>query len=493
MGINKKHVLFTIMTLVYSVISFTLFTVSVYAAGPIVRITEILYNAEGLDEGKEYVEVINIGPGQIDMTTVKFFERSSNGHAIRQHGTKNAVLQPGDIAVIVESPKLFLHNYPSFDGTLLDTGSFALLNAGATVSLEQDGRLLHSITYSKQNGAQGDGNALHIAEDDTISAEYPSVGVVNGITINTSVSDVNAITNTDNAVPSTETNTTHDETANGVTFISDPAIVFSASTTKFSVVRKEDDEEQKVLYGSWNFGDGTYVLGDITEHSYLHPGAYIVVFQEHVESGKGVALQQEVRALFPQVIVKRTDEAFVRLHNHHSFMLDVSGWQIISGVSTFVFPENSLVSSKDGVTIPFAVDPESRLFFITAGGGQFSGENKLFSGETDTTTKASTQKENTQGNSIARGNTPASNKRTTIKTDAEKNNAQPKTANIYRSSSAPNDDSSDTANADSSAESSNKLKMVVIWIALLLGVIVLALVPLFFSRAEKKKHKNIKF
>ena len=43
--------------------------------GPSLRITEIMYDAEGGDEGKEYVEVKNTGPGTIDMTTVKFFER----------------------------------------------------------------------------------------------------------------------------------------------------------------------------------------------------------------------------------------------------------------------------------------------------------------------------------------------------------------------------------------------------------------------------------
>ena len=51
------------------------FTHSSYATEPAVRITEIMYNAEGRDDNKEFVEVINAGSEVIDMTTVQFFER----------------------------------------------------------------------------------------------------------------------------------------------------------------------------------------------------------------------------------------------------------------------------------------------------------------------------------------------------------------------------------------------------------------------------------
>ena len=205
--------------LVCSAVLFVFVSVSVYAAGPTVRITEILYNAEGLDEGKEYVEVVNVGPGKVDMTTVKFFERSGSGHAIRQ-GVGDTVLLPGDVAVIVENPNLFLQYYASFDGVLLDTSSFALLNAGATVSLERDGRLLHSVTYSSQDGAQGDNNALHIASDDTISAGELSPGKVSGIDVDTrAVTDVGVPVDTDVSVP-------RNEVADDVALVFDPAIVF---------------------------------------------------------------------------------------------------------------------------------------------------------------------------------------------------------------------------------------------------------------------------
>lgn len=207
--------------------------------------------------------------------------------------------------------------------------------------------------------------------------------------------------------------------------------------------------------------------GDVIEHSYLYPGVYIVAFQEHTESGEGVALQQEVTVLFPQVTVKRIDEAFVRLHNHHSFVLDASTWQLVSGGSFFVFPENSLVPSQSGVTIPFAVDLQDRLFFVTAGGGQFSGENKLFGGV-----------QNDSGADVV----------TAQNVPAEKNTEN----DIGQSVDTLRDDRHEEDDfRDSDVNAASGIRMIIIWALLLFGVIVVAIVPFVFSRSESRKRDGI--
>ena len=153
---------------------------------PTLRITEIMYDAEGGDTGKEFVEVMNTGSEDIDMTRVKFFERNDRpdrpgGSLAQSQGS--TILQPGGVAVIVANPTSFLQHYTSFNGVLLDTRNFALLNAGATVSVTIDGRLLHSVTYTTDDGAKGDGTSLHIRQDGDIVADDPSPGVMSGATI----------------------------------------------------------------------------------------------------------------------------------------------------------------------------------------------------------------------------------------------------------------------------------------------------------------------
>ena len=205
-------------------------------------------------------------------------------------------------------------------GVILDTSGFTLLNAGSTVSLKQDGRLLHSITYSSGDGAQGNGKALHISDNDIISSDNPSIGTVRDVAVDKSAPA--SINNPE----SVSDQTTNVETSEKVSLVVKPSVVFPASTTEFSVIRRDDSDSEKVLYGSWNFGDGTYVYGDVVDHTYLHVGAYIVTFQEHVtqnendiDTATGAAVQQKIEVRFPQVSVEQFNEAFVRLHNHHTF------------------------------------------------------------------------------------------------------------------------------------------------------------------------------
>lgn len=474
----------------------------VYASEPMVRITEILYDAEGRDNGKEYVEVVNIGPGEIDMTTVKFFERDdrSTGRSIKQ-GIGGTILQPGGVAVIVADPTLFSSNY-DFDGAVLDTSGFTLLNAGSTVSLKQSGRVLHSITYSSGEGAQGDGKALHIANDDSISSGSPSIGTVRNIAIDTGT----PVRVGDSSEEVTD-RAANIETPDKPVLMIKPSVVFPASTTEFSVIHHDEGGNEKALYGSWNFGDGTYMYGDIVNHAYLHVGAYIVTFQEHTtqdqdegddtDTDAGASVQQNIEVKFPQISVERLNEAFVRLHNHHTFDLNISGWQIVSSNgSAFVFPDGSLVSADNTVTIPFLVNDQEEIFFVTAGGGQFSGKNTLAvngnqkkegsvsdsSAEERPSGDRAAPKEGKQGEKQTSSDDSSDTTTSDVRVVGSKNLLSSGTSRIV------SEGGSIDSNSSTYTSSVSKTRMVVIWILLLTTIILIALAPLFFARRDKKKN-----
>ena len=458
-----------------------------HAFGSNIRITEIMYDAEGNDKGREYVEVINSGPGQIDMATVTFFERSdrSGGRVLtRSNGT--TVLQPGEVAIIVANTESFLQNY-SFDGILFSTSNFALLNAGATVSLKKAERLLHSVSYTRQDGASGNGSALHIQENERIVAGTPSLGVVRGVAVDTADTEPRP-ERTQESTRSEETSDTTEDTSGetevaDIRITTDPSIVFSASEVSFSAIRQNGDEGE-AIYGLWNFGDGAYTHGKAVEHAYLYPGTYITVFQELDENGsEGIALQKEIEVLFPKVAIERIDDAFIRLHNRHPFKLDVSNWRIESHGTLFVFPEKSLVSAQSSIAIPFAVPENQDIFFITAGGGQFKGEST----PTDTNNK---QEEG--------GNT--STERVEVESDAvtgtqsDESGDKESTKEQENTENATDRPVRDTAEYEIGQEYQEKesripdKKIIIIWIALVLGVIVIALVPLLITRWEKEEH-----
>ena len=229
--------------------------------------------------------------------------------------------------------------------------------------------------------------------------------------------------------------------------------------------------------------DGEYTYGGTVKYAYLHPGTYIIVFQELGEDGsEGIALQEEVQVLFPQINIERVDDAFIRLHNQHPFILDISSWRIESQSTVFTFPPKSLVPAQNSIVLPFAVPAEQDIFFITAGGGQFSGRraDPIADKEqkTNTNTKQKTEEEHTATNT----------KQNTHKEESagKGQQEQPESAEEERDLFVV------TNEYQKEEESKVSIRMIIIWIALLIGIITVALVPLIFVRHEKEKHLNHK-
>ncbi|MDE0243580.1 MAG: lamin tail domain-containing protein [Candidatus Kaiserbacteria bacterium] len=150
---------------------FALIPTAVFAS---VRITEIMYNAPGGDDGREYVVVQNVGSSAISLTDFRFSSRSDKkDHRLRE-SVGSAVLRPGSTAVIVSRPEQFLQNY-AYQGMLIDSGNFSLLNNGATISIIRERVPVHTVSYANSDGARGDGNALHVTREDTFISKQPSL------------------------------------------------------------------------------------------------------------------------------------------------------------------------------------------------------------------------------------------------------------------------------------------------------------------------------
>ena len=181
-------------------------------------------------------------------------------------------------------------------------------------------------------------------------------------------------------------------------------------------------------------------------------------------------------------------------------ILDVSGWQIVSSDgSSFTFPDGSLVSADNTVTIPFLVSDQQEIFFITAGGGQFSGKNTLVVNEDqeevndNTAEKNSPDSSNTASKSKKekgqeKEHTSSEDSSTTTDSDVRiigsKNLLSSGTSRIVSEGNSIDSDS------DAVTNSVSKTRMVVIWVLLLTAIILIALAPLLFTRREKKKSIN---
>ena len=141
-----------------------------------VRIAEIMYDAAGSDEGREYVVVRNGGESSVDLADITFSPRADQPDKRLREGFGGTILRPGARAVIVSRPEQFSRHYDHV-GIVPDSGNFSLLNTGSTVALKRDGVTIHTVVYDSDDGASGDGEALHVRPDGRIVAGEPSLNL----------------------------------------------------------------------------------------------------------------------------------------------------------------------------------------------------------------------------------------------------------------------------------------------------------------------------
>ena len=408
-----------------------------------VRISEFLYNAEGADGGKEFVEIINTSKSPVQSDAIKLIEHG------RKHSIATSVqLQPGEYAVIVPSPEQFQNNYPQFNGVILDSTNFALNNTESTLSILYKDKNVHSISYSKENGANGDGNALYVSEQNVLSTHPPTPGNgKRGITQATHTTAQKQVGSAPREVQSEGKSLS--ELIVLLTYT--PEILFTASEAIYTAVKNSKGQTKQLLGGTWNFGDGTVRYGAEVQHAYLYPGTYTISF---VETGAdSVTAQISVEVLTPKIRVEQVDTSFVRFFNDHTFTLDVSDWMVKTGRNIFTFPPYSFIQEKKSTVIPLLLTETEPIIIVTKGGGEFLPE---------TLKTLEIKGENRE-------------KYTIQKTESVEK--EPNTEQTSNTISKKKEEKKRT----------DKNTLVFIWIALFFGILVMAGVPMYILTKEKEK------
>lgn len=147
----------------------------VAASAPNLVITEIMYNASGTDDGREWIEIRNDGASAASLDDVRFLEGGTNHRLTFARGS--AALAAGTYAVIADDANQFLLDYPSFVGTLFDS-SFSLSNDGEALAFTFNGSTFHSVIYASSTGASGDGDSLQLING-VWQASVPTPGAAN--------------------------------------------------------------------------------------------------------------------------------------------------------------------------------------------------------------------------------------------------------------------------------------------------------------------------
>jgi len=328
--------------------------------------SEIMYDlgsssGNETDSGREWIEVLNSGTEQVDLTVWKLYEGTTNKKS--NHGINkfqgDAILEAGVFAVVADNALEFLKDWPTYTGQLFDS-VFSLNNTGEPLVLrDENSNDIDSVTYSSEWGAGGDGESLQLI-DGVWGAGSPTPGVQNK----------------NNAPPSTETTEAQSNSGDadsaeqpilGVNYGSIPleninaiirdrestATIGAAALFESYTLGLKDEPLDNARY-LWSFGDGSIEVGQNVLHTYRYPGEYVVSLT--ASSGSYSSSDKISIIAVPGGIAIRSvgneNDFYVELVNNSQFEVNLFGWIIQSGASNFTIPNNTFILPQGTITFP---------------------------------------------------------------------------------------------------------------------------------------------
>jgi len=120
-----------------------------------VKINEIMYNLPGLDRNREWIELFNGGPEDINITGWKFFEYFTRGQG-------SMVIPAGGYAIVAVDATTFLNEHSACNCTVIESG-FWLSNIGDSLTLKDASSVIvDEVSYHNSWGASGNGKTLEL-------------------------------------------------------------------------------------------------------------------------------------------------------------------------------------------------------------------------------------------------------------------------------------------------------------------------------------------
>lgn len=251
-----------------------------------ITITEIMYNPDGTDSGREWIEVYNNGTTPIDLSTYKFLENGIN-HRLSIYNSDDLVLEPDKYAIIADNPEKFLADF-SQNGLLIDS-AFSLNNTGESISMvDSEDNVIDSVLYTPEWGADGTGNSLQKNGSQWIPAEptpwQDNKTEADNENSDAEGSDSDSSSDSSTSNSSSDSGSTHSSTTNLSDYKPKVKLKISAGRDRYVAINspvgfilEHNQDSGSGISTRWSMGDGIERKGEEIEHIYSAPGTYNVV------------------------------------------------------------------------------------------------------------------------------------------------------------------------------------------------------------------------
>ena len=327
-----------------------------------VYISEIMYDVEGSDDKKEWVEIYNDTVGEINLKDWRFYDGSN--HILNEppaNGGRGSLVLPAySYAILSSDATTTVANYPAYSGAVIDT-VMSLGNTSETLKIiDASGAILDTVSYNSSMGANGDGNSLQKING-VWSAKSPTFGYANASSAQSSSSSSQENQSSSASISSSSSSAAEVVASGSVAYnYKSEQISAKAGEDKTAVAgadivlegnalgfKKEPLQNARYL---WTLGDGSYKEGKNIRHVYKYTGNYIAVL--NVSSGDISASDRlNIKVIPNELQIIDAKNEFIKLKNKSGVILDVSGWFLKAGGAIFKFPDYSLVAANSELII----------------------------------------------------------------------------------------------------------------------------------------------
>jgi hypothetical protein len=326
------------------------------------EITEIMYDLDGTDTDREWIEVENTGQESTDLSKWYLFSDNSK-HTLVPQG--ESMIPTGSYAVIAQNISKFKADWPSYSGLLFDSSWTGLNNESDEISLKDpDLNIISPVTFNSSMGGSGDGNSLQIIGGSWQGAT-PTPGLINQAS--QSITDPVVDTNTNSNSNSTATTVSNGTTSSSQTKKEPENIKITTKILANNIVtagvlfsidqQTVGYKKEKILSGKfvWNFGDGMIKEGTTSlpfEYEYQYPGDYALTlsFYSTVFDTKPAAIDRMTVKVIPSGIsitsIGSQSDPFIEIENNSSYEIALYKWKIAGTFHYFVIPEGMIILPK---------------------------------------------------------------------------------------------------------------------------------------------------
>lgn len=320
-----------------------------------VYISEIMYDPQGGNTSRRWVEIYNDTSSAIDLTTAtwKFYENKTNhGITSSSDSSLGTSVFSGGYAVIADNPKQFLVDYPSYAGVVYDT-TFSLPTSGTDyhIALKESSSAsaleISPVDYSPSIGGNNDGSSFSKIDGVWVRGNA-TPGAINQLYVESSSSSDSSTSST------TTTQATIAQqsppTADIILYMPTEKVVVAGAEATFSIFGLTHLGKQiENLSYTWAYGDGGQGGGSTTMYRYAYPGRYIA----SVEGSNGYVAgsgHMNIRVVAPEIAITDVSTGkygtYIDIENPNLYDLDFSQWRLTINGAIFLFPKNTILAGN---------------------------------------------------------------------------------------------------------------------------------------------------